>query len=115
MTEQFDLRKFMLEGGIIYVPNQHQWTETFSILEDHGFEANFNFRKIHNGAYDYPWIVYRDFNKKVSAYSNNWSGLSSRFTRINYDELCALLDNTAVGPPAQPEEILSMLYKEAET
>lgn len=111
MTKPFNLRAFLLDGGVIYAKRQDQWISVHEALEENGFDIGYKYRELRHGAVDFPWIAY-DRNH-ASAFSDRWEGLKTRESRITYDELRDRLNGAELGPPAQPDEILSMLYKEA--
>lgn len=113
MKKQFDLRKYLQDGGVIYAPEQDDWMNAFDLIKEYGMKLNFNPDNYSDcGAEEYPYIAREEFGGQgsITAY---------RERDDPYITYLELLGNLGIVPEpenytvASPSDILSMLYKEA--
>lgn len=111
MKEQFDLREFLQNGGVIYTPYQEEWLFAFDLIKEFGMKLNFNPAAYPKGAEDYPYIAMEEWGggNRVTAYSER------RDPYITYLDLVCRLGIASEQEnytAASPSDILSMLYRE---
>ena len=111
MKEQFDLREFLQNVGVIYAPDQEEWLFTFDLIEEFGMKLNFNPDIFPHGAKDYPYIAMEEWGggDRVTAYRGHQN------PHITYlDLMCRLgiASEQESYDAASPSDILYMLYRE---